>query len=167
MLSEFFWLLIAIMHQIWDEMHCTMLLTFARDYLQSYAYVAKVQCKLDGNLPANLVNDRRVANVVTLKSTFCLRKSSNYSKISDYGTSRKAESKYLYVKYLLISGAYLGGGPLCHGPPLWVARIAKLHSKVSKIESWPPPPFVSWASGFQAFGWKFEWVRVKNGTDLE
>ena len=36
------------------------------------------------------------------------------------------------------SGAYLGGGPLCHGPPLWVARIAKLHRKVSKIEAWPP-----------------------------
>ena len=47
------------------------------------------------------------------------------------------------------------GGPLGHGPPLWVARIAKLHSKVSKIEA-SPPPFVSWASGFQAFGWKFE-----------
>ena len=28
--------------------------------------------KLDGSLPANPVNDRRVANAVTLKSTFCL-----------------------------------------------------------------------------------------------
>ena len=29
--------------------------------------------KLDGSLPANPVNDRRIANAVTLKSTFCLR----------------------------------------------------------------------------------------------
>ena len=28
--------------------------------------------KLDGSLPANPVNDQRVANAVTLKSTFCL-----------------------------------------------------------------------------------------------
>ena len=28
--------------------------------------------ELDGSLPANPVNDRRVANAVTLKSTFCL-----------------------------------------------------------------------------------------------
>ena len=27
--------------------------------------------KLDGSLPANPVNDRRTANAVTLKSTFC------------------------------------------------------------------------------------------------
>ena len=40
---------------------------------------------------------------------------------------------------IVCTGAYLGGGPLGHGPPLWIARIAKLHSKVSKIEAWPPP----------------------------
>ena len=28
--------------------------------------------KLDGSLPANPVNDRRIANALTLKSTFCL-----------------------------------------------------------------------------------------------
>ena len=28
--------------------------------------------KLDGSLPANPVNDRRIANAVTLKSTYCL-----------------------------------------------------------------------------------------------
>ena len=28
--------------------------------------------QLDGSLPANPVNDRRVPNAVTLKSTFCL-----------------------------------------------------------------------------------------------
>ena len=28
--------------------------------------------ELDGSLPANPVNDRRIANAVTLKSTFCL-----------------------------------------------------------------------------------------------
>ena len=35
---------------------------------------AFTQChlKLDGSLPANPVNDRRTANAVTLKSTFCL-----------------------------------------------------------------------------------------------
>ena len=27
-------------------------------------------------------------------------------------------------------------------PLLWVARIANLHRKVSKIESWAPPPFL-------------------------
>ena len=36
-------------------------------------------------------------------------------------------------------GAYLGGGGIGPWSPLWVARIAKLHSKVSKIEAWPPP----------------------------
>ena len=34
--------------------------------------VAKWQQQLDGSLPANPVNDRRTANAVTLKSTFCL-----------------------------------------------------------------------------------------------
>ena len=37
------------------------------------------------------------------KVLFVYHKISNYSKISDYGTSRKVESKYLSVKYLLIS----------------------------------------------------------------
>ena len=37
-----------------------------------YRRVNKKKCKLDGSLPANPVNDRRVANAVTLKSTFCL-----------------------------------------------------------------------------------------------
>ena len=32
----------------------------------------KRNLKLDGSLPANPVNDRRTANAVTLKSTFCL-----------------------------------------------------------------------------------------------
>ena len=32
----------------------------------------KKRKKLDGSLPANPVNDRRAANAVTLKSTFCL-----------------------------------------------------------------------------------------------
>ena len=36
-----------------------------------------------------------------LKVLFVYRKISNYSKISDYGTSRNVESKYLSVKYLL------------------------------------------------------------------
>ena len=49
------------------------------------------------------------------------------------------------------TGAYLGGGHWAMAP-LWVARIAKLPSKVSKIEAWPP--FVSWASGF----WLENWV---------
>ena len=37
------------------------------------------------------------------------------------------------------TGAYLGGGHWAMASPLWVARIAKLHRKVSKIEAWPPP----------------------------
>ena len=32
----------------------------------------KMKVKLDVSLPANPVNDRRIANVVTLKSSFCL-----------------------------------------------------------------------------------------------
>ena len=32
----------------------------------------KLQRKLNGSLPANPVNDRRKANAVTLKRTFCL-----------------------------------------------------------------------------------------------
>ena len=32
----------------------------------------RIQTQLDGSLPANPVNDRRKANAVTLKSTFCL-----------------------------------------------------------------------------------------------
>ena len=59
--------------------------------------------QLDGSLQANPVNNRRIAKAVTLKSTFFYRKISSYSKISDYGTFRKVESKYLSVKYLLIS----------------------------------------------------------------
>ena len=34
--------------------------------------VTGVNCQLDGSLPANPVNDRRLANAVTVKSTFCL-----------------------------------------------------------------------------------------------
>ena len=47
--------------------------------------------------------------------------------------------------------------------PLWAARIAKLHRKVSKIEAWPPP-FASWASGF---GLEITWYWVKNETKFE
>ena len=36
-----------------------------------YLFANYIQ-KLDGGLPANPVNDRRIANAVTLKSTFCL-----------------------------------------------------------------------------------------------
>ena len=59
--------------------------------------------KVDGSLAANPGNNRRIANAVTLKILFVYRKISNYSEISDYGTTRKVESKYLSVKYLLIS----------------------------------------------------------------
>ena len=33
---------------------------------------AAFKIQLDGSLPVNPVNDRRIANAVTLKSTFCL-----------------------------------------------------------------------------------------------
>ena len=39
---------------------------------------------------------------------------------------------------LVSPGAYLGGG-IVPWPALWVARIVKLHRKVSKIEAWPSP----------------------------
>ena len=59
---------------------------------------------LDGSMPANPVNERQVANAVTLKSTFYppLNQQLLFKK-SDYGTFRKVESKYLSVKYLLKS----------------------------------------------------------------
>ena len=63
------------------------------------------------------------------------------------------------------TGAYLGGA-LGHGPPLWVARIAKLHGKVSKIEALLPPPFASWASSFQALGLKSLDIARKMGRNL-
>ena len=46
--------------------------------------------------------------------------------------------------------------------PLWVARIAKLHRKVSKIEACPP--FASWASGF---GLEITWFWAKTGMKFE
>ena len=39
---------------------------------QNFFITVKYHKKVDGSLPANPVNDRRVANAVTLKSTFCL-----------------------------------------------------------------------------------------------
>ena len=61
-------------------------------------------------------------------------------------------------------GANLGGaiGPW---PPVWVARIAKVHRKVSKIEACPPP-FASWASGFQALDSKSPDIGRKMGRNL-
>ena len=46
--------------------------------------------------------------------------------------------------------------------PLWVARIAKLHRKVSKIEAWPPPLQV----GHQALGSKSPDFGRKMGRNL-
>ena len=43
-------------------------------------------------------------------------------------------------------------------PPFWVARIAKLHRKVSKIEAWPPPLQV----GHQALSSKSRNIWVKD-----
>ena len=39
-------------------------------YLRGHSVIAKHI--LDGSLPANPMNDRRIANAVTLKSIFCL-----------------------------------------------------------------------------------------------
>ena len=43
-----------------------------------------------------------------------------------------AEDKLLYVAF---RGVFRGGH--CAMPPLWVARIVKLHRKLSEIEAWP------------------------------
>ena len=60
----------------------------------------------------------------TLRSVYhCLIYSHLQYCISSWGTASKST----------LAGAYLGGRPLGHGPPLWVARIAKLHRKVSKM----------------------------------
>ena len=58
----------------------------------------------------------------------------------------------------LAPGAYLGGaiGPW---PLLWVAKIAKLHRKVSKIEACPP--FARWATGFELeITWFWIWGKT-------
>ena len=47
-------------------------------------------------------------------------------------------------------------------PPLWVARIAKLHRKVSKIEAWPTPLQV----GHQALSSKSPDFGRKMGRNL-
>ena len=41
-------------------------------YKKMYLRYYKSRIQLDGSLPANPVNDRRKANAVTLKRTFCL-----------------------------------------------------------------------------------------------
>ena len=91
-------------------------------------------------------------------------KSSHFSA-ADYHSSKtlnnlkfyKTQQFVLSINAIIRAGAYLGGGPLCHGPPLWVARIAKLHSKVSKIEAWPPLCKLGIrlsAGNLSEFGWK-------------
>ena len=47
-------------------------------------------------------------------------------------------------------------------PPFWVARIAKLHRNVRKIEAWPPPLQV----GHQALGSKSPDFGRKMGRNL-
>ena len=49
-------------------LHCQFLCRI----LKALFYQTSSKIKLDGSLPANPVNDRRIANAVTLKSTFCL-----------------------------------------------------------------------------------------------
>ena len=44
----------------------------ALHFIALSCYKTMYTAQLDGSLPANPVNDRRVANAVTLKSTFCL-----------------------------------------------------------------------------------------------
>ena len=48
-------------------------------------------------------------------------------------------------------------------PPLWVARIANLHKKVSTIEACPPPPL---QVGHQALGSKSTDFGQKMGRNL-
>ena len=55
------------------------------------------------------------------------------------------------------------GGAIGPWPPLWVARIAKLHRKVSKIEAWPSP---SLQVGHQALGSKSPDFERKMGRNL-
>ena len=62
-----------------------------------------------------------------------------------------ATAKYLHWFYLnpvsfnwtsywcQTRGVFKEGRGIVPRPPLWVAMIAKLHRKVSKIKAWPPP----------------------------
>ena len=49
-------------------------------------------------------------------------------------------------------GAYLGGGPLGHGPPFGSLGLQNCIVKWAKLRH-GPPPFVSWASGFRLEIW--------------
>ena len=48
-----------------------LLYLFGRGHKFLKKFNSKILVKLDGSLPANPVNNRRIANAVTLKSTFC------------------------------------------------------------------------------------------------
>ena len=69
-----------------------------------------------------------------------------------------------YVKEHLVTRGVFKGGPLSHGPLVWVARIAKMHRKVSKIEACPPPPPLQ--VGHQALGSKLPDFGRKMGRNL-
>ena len=65
----------------------------------------------------------------------------------------------LFIFFAVSRGAFRGGiGPW---PPLWVARIAKLHRKVSKTEACPPLQV-----GHQALGSKSPDIGRKIGRNL-
>ena len=51
-----------------------------------------------------------------------------------YYVFEEMASLFIY-KFDLLRGVFRGGGHWA----MAIARIAKLHSKVSKIEAWPPP----------------------------
>ena len=66
-----------------------------------------------------------------------LRKRLRRKNFRVIGRALAAQLLLLAQPTSVYSGVYLGGG-IVPWPPLWVARNAKLHRKVSKIEAWPP-----------------------------
>ena len=62
----------------------------------------------------------------------------NFEKLFKiFGLKQRIFKHFRFKNVLVGRGVFRRA--LCHGPPLWVARIVKLHRKVSKIEAWPPP----------------------------
>ena len=76
-------------------------------------------------------------------------------------TVNKIVLKQQVAPLLLRTRGVFRGGASGPWPPLWVARIAKLHRKVSKIEAWPPLQV-----GHQALGSKSPDFGQKLGRNL-
>ena len=79
--------------------------------------------------------------------------------------TQKARPDLLHsTRMLAITRGVFWGGAIGPWPPFWVATIAKLHRKVSKIEAWPPLCKLGirlWARNHLILGEKWNEIWVK------